>query len=104
MRKSFAEKIREERERMGLTLEQVGEKIGSTKSYAWELENKPTTRPSAEKVFKLAEVFGVSAEYLMDDTGNVPREIEKAFFSKFQKLSDENKRVLKRFVDSLDDD
>lgn len=104
MVKSFAEKIREERERKGLTLEQLGGKIGSTKSYIWELENKPTTRPSAEKVFKLAEVFGVPAEYLMDDTGKVPREVEKAFFSKYQKLSDENKRVLQRFVDSLDDD
>jgi len=104
MVKSFAEKIREERERKGLTLEQVGEKIGSTKSYVWELENKPTIRPSAEKVFKLAELFGVSAEYLIDETGNVSREIEKAFFSKFQKLSDRNKRELKRFVDSLDDD
>ena len=104
MTKSFAEKIREERERLELTLEQLGEKIGSTKSYIWELENKPTTRPSAEKVFKLAEVFGVSAEYLMDDTGKISREIEKAFFSKLQKLSDTNKQILRKFINSLDND
>ncbi len=104
--KSFKEKIREERERSGLSLEQLAERIESSKSYMWELETKDSARPSADKVFKLAEVFGVTPEYLMDDTGRLGREAEqldRAFFSKFQKLSDDNKNILKRFINSLDD-
>ena len=106
MPKTFGEKVREERERLDLSLEKLGERIGSAKSYMWELENKDSVRPSADKVFKLAEVLGVSPEYLMDETGRVKREAEqfdKAFFSKFQKLSPENKKYLKRFIDSLDE-
>ncbi len=107
MTKSFREKVREERENLGWTLEELAEKIESKKSYVWELENKPSVRPSADKVFKLAEVFKVSPEYLMDDTGRIKRNVEqldKAFFSKFQKLDPRHKKVLQRFLDSLDDE
>lgn len=106
MPKSFKEKVREERERLNLSLEELGERIGSSKSYMWELENKDSSRPSADKVFKLAEVFDVTPEYLMDDTGRIKREAEeldKAFFSKFQKLRPENKKMIRRFLDSLDE-
>ena len=105
MPKSFKEKVKEERERINLSLEELGERIGSSKSYMWELENKDSSRPSADKVFKLAEVFHVTPEYLMDETGRIRREAEqldKVFFSKFQKLKPENKELLKRFMDSLD--
>lgn len=107
MPKSFNEKVREERERLNLSLEELGERVGSSKSYMWELENKDSSRPSAEKVFRLAEVFDVTAEYLMDDTGRVKREAEqrdRVFFSKFQKLRPESKEMLKRVMDSLDKD
>lgn len=104
---NFGEKIRAEREQKKLTLEQVAEHIGSTKSYVWELENKPSARPSADKVFKLAELFGVSAEYLVDDTGRVKREpdqIDKAFFRKYQKLPQPQKEQLRRFIKLLGED
>jgi len=100
--KKFSEKIREERELAGLSLEELGKLIGSAKSYMWELENRDLSRPSADKVFKLAEVFGVSPDYLLDDTGRMPRNPDQAFFSKFQKLSPSNKKLLKKFMDSLD--
>lgn len=107
MPKSFGEKVREERERLKLSLDEIGERVGSTKSYIWELENKDSVRPSADKVFRLAEVFGVAPEYLMDETGRIKRDAEqfdKVFFSKFQKLGLENKKILKRFMDSLEDE
>ena len=49
MSKTFGQKINEERQRLKLTLEELGEKVGSTKAYIWELENKKTARPSAEE-------------------------------------------------------
>ena len=104
MPKTFQQKIKEERERLDLSLEQLGERIGSAKSYMWELENKESVRPSAEKVFKLANAFGVTPEYLMDDSGRVQRNVDQAFFSKFQKLSDSKKKFLYKFMDTLDDE
>jgi len=94
--------MREERERLDLSLEELAKKIGSTKSYVWELENRDVSRPSADKIFKLAEVFGVSPQYLLDDTDRVDRNPDQALIAKFQKLSTENKRILEKFMDSLE--
>ncbi|MBS4095791.1 MAG: helix-turn-helix transcriptional regulator, partial [Sulfuricella sp.] len=60
------EKIRAQRKRLKLTLEQLAEKTGSSKSYIWGLENGPAVRPSAEKIARIAEVFGVTVEFLLD--------------------------------------
>ncbi len=102
MAKRFAEKIREERERLELSLEELANRIGSTKSYVWQMENRDLSRPSADKIFKLAEVFGVSPEYLLDDSGRVGRNPDQAMIARFQKLSPENKKILERLMDSLE--
>ena len=107
MPKTFQEKVKEERERLGLSLEQLGAKIGSTKGYMWELENKESIRPSAEKVFGLAGVFGCSPDYLMDETGKIKRDVEqqdRAFFSKYQKLNADQKKLIQGILKQLDDD
>lgn len=107
MPKTFREKVREERERLGFSLEQLGAKIGSTKGYMWELENKASVRPSAEKVFALAKAFGCSPDYLMDETGKIKRDVEqqdRAFFSKYQTLTPEHKKIIQGILDQLDND
>jgi len=103
MSSALGEKVRRHREALGLTLEQLASKIDSTKSYVWELENKPVARPSAEKVFRLAKALEVTAEYLMDDkrTESTTDERDKIFFRKFESLDDKDKDVLRRFVDSI---
>jgi transcriptional regulator with XRE-family HTH domain len=103
MKKTFADKLKEEREQAGLSLDALAKQIDSAKSYIWELENKESSRPSADKVFKLAEVFNVSPEYLLDETGRIARNPDRAFFSKFQKLSPEHKKTILKFMDSLDE-
>jgi transcriptional regulator with XRE-family HTH domain len=44
------------------------EKIGSGKSYIWEIENKGVKRPSAEKLAAIAKALDVTTDYLIDDT------------------------------------
>lgn len=98
-------KVKSRRTELGLTLEGLAEKIGSTKSYVWELENKPAIRPSADKIFKLAEALKVTAEFLSDTSGKVqpkPTDFEVAFFRKYQKLDPEQKKMLNKFIESLD--
>ncbi len=52
---TFGEKIKELRKKAGLTLDQLAEMTGSSKSYVWEVENKNPPRPSAEKIDRIAK-------------------------------------------------
>jgi transcriptional regulator with XRE-family HTH domain len=45
----LGEKLRELRKQRGLTLEKLADLAGLSKSYLWELENRESQRPSAEK-------------------------------------------------------
>lgn len=94
----LGKKIRKARKGMELTLDQLARRIGSTKSYVWELENKPKSRPSADKIFKLASALDVTAEYLIDNEKKEPEvtDSDKIFFSKFKKLKPSDKeKVIK---------
>lgn len=82
-----------------MTLEELAKKIGSTKSYVWELENKPGIRPSAETAYKLAKALGVTVEELMDDR---PANAEdQVFFRDYKGLKSSTKKRLKEIMDAL---
>jgi transcriptional regulator with XRE-family HTH domain len=99
-------KINELRRARGLTLEQLAQVTGSSKSYMWEIENKDVARPSAEKLEKIAGALGVTAGFLMDASQTQPTEEveDTAFFQRFQKADPRVKSQLKRIFDALDDD
>lgn len=46
----LGEKLRELRKQRGLTLDKLADLAGLSKSYLWELENRESQRPSAEKL------------------------------------------------------
>jgi transcriptional regulator with XRE-family HTH domain len=58
------DRIRILRKDLGLTLEEVADLVGSCKSYVWELE-KRDSKPSAEKLYKIAEALETTIEYLL---------------------------------------
>ena len=91
---------------MGLTLDQLAQATDSSKSYMWEIENKPIARPSAEKLNRIAAVLRVTPEYLADEERTRPTadEFDEAFYRKFQGASDEVKDKLRRILDVLDDE
>lgn len=68
----FGEKLRKRRTEMGLTLEALADRIGTTKAYIWQLENKTPARPSGELLLKIASVLDISAEFLIDDKISEP--------------------------------
>jgi transcriptional regulator with XRE-family HTH domain len=68
----FGEKLRNRRLEKGLTLETLATRVGSTKAYIWQLENKKPARPSGELLIKIANVLEISAEYLIDDSSPAP--------------------------------
>ena len=102
----LGEKIRTERKRLKLTLEELAEKSGSSKSYIWELENRPVVRPSAEKISKIAEVFGVPVEFLMDDAKQelTTSDADQVFFRRITQLDAKKRAQLEKFLKAIDDE
>lgn len=74
MSEIFGEKLRSRRIAKGLTLEALAEKVGSTKAYIWQLENKKPAKPSGELLLRIANVLDISAEFLIDDKSITPTE------------------------------
>lgn len=104
MSQKFGEKLRKARTDRHQTLEQLAEAIGSSKAYVWQLENKKNAKPSAELLLKIANYLGESPDFFLDD-GLIERsenQVEDAFFRKFQRLSDDDKRYIDRVVSDID--
>jgi len=97
-------KVNALRRAKGLSLEDLAKATGSSKSYMWEVENKTVTRPSAEKLTRIAEALEVTSEYLLDEKRTEPAEAEAdtAFYRKFQRLDAETKLKIKGILDILD--
>ena len=99
MKASMGQKIRSLRQEKNLTLDQLAERTGSSKSYIWELENKNPPRPSANKLAKIAGQLDVTLEYLFDDN-KVSKEdaIDVQFFREYQGLDNKTKGKIREMV------
>ncbi len=102
----LGDKIRAERKRLKLTLDELAQKTESSKSYIWELENRPVVRPSADKIRRIAEVFGVTVEYLLDEGKQAltKNEADEVFFRRIGQLDATKRAQLEKFLKAIDDD
>lgn len=100
MENRFQQKrLAELRKKRNMTLQELADAIQSTKSYVWELENKPGIRPSADTAYKLAVALGVTVEDLM---GRAPGDQEdQVFFRQYRGLRPETKKQLKNILEAL---
>ena len=99
----LGEKLHELRKQRGLTLEKLAELAGLSKSYLWELENRESQRPSAEKLTALADALGVAAAYFFEEDVRAPQErhLDEAFFRGYQKLEPGAKEQLRKILDTF---
>ncbi|AMN55329.1 XRE family transcriptional regulator [Labrenzia sp. CP4] len=103
----LGDKIRRLRKEKRLTLEGLAAATGSSKSYIWELENRDSApRPSAEKLFKIADVLGTTVELLLDESGKLNEEdaVDAHFYRKYREMQPETKARIRRMIDLWDDD
>ena len=103
---SLGDKIRQLRKEKDLTLEQLAEKTDSSKGYIWELENRETKKPSAEKLQKIAEVLGVTTVFLLDEGKANPDDevMKQALFRKLDKMGEDDRKKIMKIIDSWGDD
>ena len=101
----LGDKIRGLRKERGLTLDELVHAANSqiSKSYLWELENRESLSPSAEKLQAIADALGVSADYFLDNDVRAPEEkhIDEAFFRGYKKLEANDKEQLRRILDTF---
>lgn len=104
----LGERLRKLRTERKLTLEKLAELAQCSKSYLWELENRPATRPAAEKIIAIAKVLDVTAEYLLGDPDtsmpNTKREAapeDVAFFRRYIGMKPEDRKRLREVSDAM---
>lgn len=95
---SFSKNLYNARKSKCFTLEKLAEKVDSTKSYIWTLENKENPNPSMELVKKLAKELEVTVEYLV---GKRPNDEDQVFFREYTDLKPETKHQLRNILKAL---
>ncbi|KZC24015.1 transcriptional regulator [Rhodanobacter thiooxydans] len=96
----LGQKIRTRRKHpdLDLTLDELAKAAGMSKSYLWELENRDTVRPSAEKLLTLASALGVTVEYLLEEEATQAEHVDKGFFRDYLQLEAADKEQLRRIL------
>ena len=99
----LGEKLNALRKQQGLTLDKLADAAGMSKSYLWELENRDSQRPSAEKLTALADVLGVTVAYFIEDDVREPEERHKDenFYRNYQQLDPTAKEQLRLILDTF---
>lgn len=65
-------RMKELRKQHQLSLQQVADRAGTTKSHIWEMENGRSKNPTVEMAVSIANAFGVSLEYLTGLSSAMP--------------------------------
>ena len=92
MPSTLGEKLKELRRKKQFSLDELARQSGASKSYLWELENRPDRKPSAEKLIDIARVLDTTTDYLVDDKASFDdAQVKEVFFRKFNTLDDDAK-------------
>lgn len=75
--KGYGARIKEHRQMKKYTQEELGEKVGVTKSFISKLENEKT-KPSLEMLLEIANTLEVEVGDLIGNKTNPPNELKKA--------------------------
>ena len=86
-----------------MTLDELAALAGMSKSYLWELENRPSPRPSAEKLNALADILGRPVAYFLEEDKATPEEVhmDEAFFRNYKNLNAADKNVVRTIVETF---
>jgi transcriptional regulator with XRE-family HTH domain len=99
MSTTLGEKIRKHRKEKGYSLDKLAELSESSKSYLWELENRETRKPSAEKITSIAQALGVTTDYLLDENATPDEAVlREAFFRDFTCLTPDDQERIRDIV------
>lgn len=94
----LGKKIKEERIKMGLTQEKLGEKIDSTGAYIGQIERGERTA-SMSKILTIAEQLNVSIDYLTGNTVvNKNESIDLKIMAELKNATNNQKEMFKEII------
>jgi transcriptional regulator with XRE-family HTH domain len=102
----FAERLKKARQNKGLSQTELGEAVGIHYTQIGRYENKGAT-PTADILAKIANVLGVSSDYLMSGTAeDIANDTlkDKELLNQFkliEQLPDNDRNVVKIFLDAF---
>jgi transcriptional regulator with XRE-family HTH domain len=76
VKKTLGEKVREQREKKGLTQEQLGDMVGLKQSTIGKIE-KNTRGPSFKALMKLSKALDVTTDYLTKDDAQLIKPLKE---------------------------
>lgn len=100
----IGKRIKEARERLGMTQNELADLIGVTGSAITNYE-KETSHPKEPIMYKLFDALQVDANYLFQDVVNVPKKVNDVTFAEFEHikkyrdLDDHGKKVVDFILD-----
>jgi transcriptional regulator with XRE-family HTH domain len=99
----LGEKIKALRKERGMTLDALSLAADMSKSYLWELENRDSPRPSAEKLAALAIALSMDVSYFLEADVQEPQErhIDNAFFRNYTELDSDAKEQMRKILDTF---
>jgi transcriptional regulator with XRE-family HTH domain len=100
---NLSEKIRKERTKRKITLEELAKTVGSSKGYIWQIENDPNIKPSAQLIANIAKALNLTVDYLVDSDKAVMDSTDESlvFFRNFKGLSEKSKEILLKQMEAL---
>jgi transcriptional regulator with XRE-family HTH domain len=100
---AIGDKIQALRKQHGWSQQQLAKNIGTSGPIVGRYERGEMT-PSVEVAKKLADTFGVTLDYLVDDTGRAAEIKDKAMLQRImelQALDSEDQKTIVHVLDSL---
>jgi transcriptional regulator with XRE-family HTH domain len=96
----LCEKIKHNREKLGLSLDKLSGSSKICKSYLWELESGKSENPTLRKLVALASSLNVTVDYLRGDGDKLnPSDLEILILEKIRKLSKTNQKKVEQIID-----
>ncbi len=103
---SFSQKIKKLRQEKDWSQEKLAEQIG-VKRLAINKYESGQTKPSAETLQKIAEVFGVSIDYLLAEKSEklakkaITDKTLLEYVAEIEQMSEEERKFVKFFLDAV---
>ena len=101
----FSQKLRRLRQEKNWSQENLAEEIGVKRLAIGKYESGQT-KPSAETLQKISEVFGVSIDYLLSEDsekskGEIKDKTLLEYVAEIEQMNEEEKKFVKFFLDAV---
>ncbi|MEM1361617.1 MAG: helix-turn-helix transcriptional regulator [Pseudomonadota bacterium] len=100
---TIGEKLFSLRQKSGVSLQRVADKVGVSKAHVWELEKGRSKNPSFELVRKLAAHYGVSINVLTGDAAE-PNEVDlqiERIHRGLDNLTDRDRQIVEQMIKNM---